>query len=85
VDSWVLSCRAFSRRIEHHCIQELFQRFGIEEIQFDFARTERNGPTSEFFSRLLSREPEPGMRLTKREFEANCPQLFATLLDPVSA
>lgn len=85
VDSWVMSCRAFSRRIEYQCIQELFERFHVREMRFDFARTERNGPLSEFFSHLASREPEPGLRLTREEFEANRPRLFATVSDPVSA
>ncbi|MBV9034274.1 MAG: hypothetical protein JO182_07245, partial [Acidobacteriaceae bacterium] len=85
VDSWVMSCRAFSRRIEYHCIQELFERFSLREMRFDFARTERNGPLSEFFSRLLNREPEPDLQLPREEFEANRPKLFATVSDPVSA
>ena len=26
VDAWVMSCRAFSRRIEHQCLKYLFER-----------------------------------------------------------
>src|SRR5262249_59422181 len=30
VDTWVMSCRAFARRIEHHCLEILFEHFGLE-------------------------------------------------------
>ena len=29
VDTWVMNCRAFSRRIEHKCLDLLFDRFGV--------------------------------------------------------
>ena len=28
IDHWVMSCRAFSRRIEHGCLQRVFEKFG---------------------------------------------------------
>jgi FkbH-like protein len=48
VTSWVLSCRAFSRRIEHHMIEYLFQRRGATAIRLAFKPTGRNGPFQEF-------------------------------------
>src|SRR4029079_2415855 len=29
VDVWVMSCRAFSRRIEHQCLRQLFDTFNV--------------------------------------------------------
>lgn len=49
VSNWVMSCRAFSRRIEHHTLDALFRHSGAEEIEFAFQPTERNQPLQEFF------------------------------------
>jgi FkbH-like protein len=48
VDSWVMSCRAFSRRIEHHTVASLFRHFGFDEIDFGYQPTDRNQPLQEF-------------------------------------
>lgn len=48
VQSWVMSCRAFSRRIEFHCVQYLFETFAIDDIVFEVQETGRNGPLLEF-------------------------------------
>ena len=32
VEVWAASCRAFSRRIEHRCLERLFDRFGADAI-----------------------------------------------------
>src|SRR5262249_16456160 len=53
IDVWVMSCRAFSRRIEHRCLDQLFQCFGVAQIAFDYQPTPRNGPLRDFFSSLL--------------------------------
>jgi len=50
VDVWVLSCRAFSRRIEHHMADRLFARLGIGGLRLSFQLTERNGPMAEFMA-----------------------------------
>ena len=52
VDAWVLSCRAFSRRIEHHMTDRLFARLGIPELRLSFQPTERNGPAAEFVAKF---------------------------------
>lgn len=56
VSHWVLSCRAFSRRIEHHMLDSLLRRSGAEEIEFAFTQTERNQPLQEFLGRIGARE-----------------------------
>jgi FkbH-like protein len=76
VECWVMSCRAFARRIEHRCLEQLFARFQIEEIAFQFRPTPKNGPLQAFFEELLGRPPEPGCRLPRSAFLAKCPQLF---------
>ena len=77
LDTWVLSCRAFSRRIEHHVLRELFEVFGAESIVMDFLPTERNAPLQEFLSRIAAAAPQPSLRLPKRVFLENCPLLYA--------
>jgi len=51
VSHWVMSCRAFSRRIEHHILDSLFRHTNAEEIEFTFEATERNQPLQEFSPR----------------------------------
>ena len=65
VDTWVLSCRAFSRRIEHHVLQELFAVLPIAEIDFDFQTTTKNGPARQFFAEFLGAEPTGPFRLSR--------------------
>jgi FkbH-like protein len=76
IDAWVMSCRSFSRRVEHQCLRYLFCRFGVEEIRLDYAKTERNGPLQDFFASLLGTSlPGAGLTLSRAEFEAACPAL----------
>ena len=70
LDSWAMSCRAFSRQIEHRCLQELCSRFDVDEIEFDFAATDRNKPFQAFLSDMLGEPPFPGCILRR----AKCPQ-----------
>ena len=74
IDTWVMSCRAFSRRIEHQCVRRLFQTFEVEELVLDFFQTPRNGPLTEFLGSFAP--PQPGFRLTRPVFDAACPPLF---------
>ena len=43
LEHWVMSCRAFNRRIEHACLAWLFEKTGVREIRTTALRTERNG------------------------------------------
>jgi FkbH-like protein len=76
VETWVMSCRAFSRRIEHRCVELLFDHFGVEEIVFDFEPTARNGPLLEFFGEITGAINPGPLRLRKADFTRNCPALF---------
>jgi FkbH-like protein len=76
LDHWVMSCRAFSRRIEHSCLLRLFHRFEAEEAVFDFVPTARNGPLQEFFAGVLGANPERNPSIQREEFVRNCPLLY---------
>jgi FkbH-like protein len=65
VDVWVMSCRAFSRRIEHKCLKELFARFDVDEIVLDFAPSPRNGPFRSFLEEVCGPGVGPACRLSK--------------------
>jgi FkbH-like protein len=76
VAAWVMSCRAFSRRIEHHSLKRLFEKFDADEAVFDFRLTERNGPTQDFFLELAGEPPQPGLKISRTLFLEKAPPLF---------
>lgn len=79
VDTWVMSCRAFSRRIEHACLDYLFEKFGATRIVFEFEPTERNRPFQEFLTSLIGEELHPGVALDKERFANHKPALHHTV------
>jgi len=76
IDAWVMSCRAFSRRIEYQCLKYLFEKFKAEAIVFDFEATPRNGPLQEFFRPWLDGVPTGTFSLSRRSFFEKVPTLF---------
>jgi FkbH-like protein len=52
ISTWVMSCRAFSRRIEFHTLGCLFEASGAPNIAFAFRPTQRNRPLQEFFQAI---------------------------------
>jgi predicted enzyme involved in methoxymalonyl-ACP biosynthesis len=76
-----MSCRAFSRRIEHRCLQELFERFDVDHIEFEFERTSRNGPTEEFLSSILGEAPTQNRRLSREHFMKSSIDTFQKVLE----
>lgn len=76
VDSWVMSCRAFSRRIEYQCLKQLFEKFDAEEICFDYQATSRNGPLQEFFTGLFGTPSTTDLRFSRAAFCEKSPSLF---------
>ena len=74
IDVWVMSCRAFSRRIEHHTLDHIYSKYGVEQVMLAYAATDRNGPLQEFlgsFGGLGS----PPLSIQRATFRANCPAL----------
>lgn len=77
VDHWVMSCRAFSRRIEHQCLKWVFDRFQSDSVWLQFAPTPRNGPTQDFLLSLLGNLPtQKPLRVSRQVFVENCPALY---------
>jgi FkbH-like protein len=76
IDVWVMSCRAFSRRIEHKCIDTLFTELNASDIEFNFAPSQRNEPVRRFFSAMTGKAPDREFRMTKAQFADVCPPLY---------
>jgi FkbH-like protein len=70
IDTWVMSCRAFSRRIEYTCLEEIFSRLGVDDIELDYVRTDRNNPLCEFLGEILGEAPWPGCTISRQALEA---------------
>ena len=69
VSTWVMSCRAFSRRIEFHTLQYLFETSDAKSITLAFRATERNQPLQEFIQAIgLETAGGTGVILTRDEF-----------------
>jgi len=73
ISSWVMSCRAFSRRVEYATLSYLFESLKLDKILFRFEKTERNTPLQEFFASLGISNAAP--EISRSEFEARCPAL----------
>jgi FkbH-like protein len=74
LESWVMSCRAFSRRIEFHCLEHLYERFGVDEIVFQIMKTDRNGPMVEFLEGLTEATVEQPLSLSRAAFFLRAPE-----------
>jgi len=79
IDCWVLSCRAFSRRIEHHTLKYVFDTLGVKEVALDFRKTDRNGPLQEFVESLHPRASRQFLKITAEELERVCPLMCHSL------
>ena len=75
IDTWVMSCRAFARRVEYHCLSYLFDRFGGDEIAIAYRPTDRNAPVREFLTSLIGTTPDGPVRLAREAFEERVPAL----------
>ncbi len=79
MDAWVLSCRAFSRRIEHATMDAIFANLAVESIKFQYSATERNTPIQAYLRSILGRNPDENSRLSKSDFYKACPPLRHTV------
>jgi FkbH-like protein len=75
VNSWVMSCRAFSRRIEHQTLKQLFEKFDADSLSFDFQPTDRNGPLQDLFKEFWG-APDLRPVLSRDFFYEKAPRLF---------
>jgi FkbH-like protein len=81
VDHWVMSCRAFSRSIEHRCLDWLFEHYDAGEIDLQFVSTPRNGPLQEFLATFLGPQPWESVRIPRALFKEKCPVLYHSVLE----
>jgi len=76
INYWVMSCRAFSRRIEQQCLNWLFEEFDLQEIHLDYQQTERNKPIHDFLSSVTATPLDNDARISRARFFEKCPSLF---------
>ncbi len=76
INYWVMSCRAFSRRIEHQCLSWLFQNFDLQEITFAYQPTDRNKPIQDFLASITTTPLTGDVRVLRIGFSGKCPSLF---------
>jgi FkbH-like protein len=76
VECWVMSCRAFARRIEHQTLSLLFDSTECREIEFRFAPTPKNGPLQDFMAGVLDEIPTGTFTMSRQQFEETCPPLY---------
>jgi FkbH-like protein len=67
---WVMSCRAFSRRIEHQCLKQLLN--GWDLVRLRWQPTDRNGPMRDFLAEIAPGNPV----ITRADFDRRCPPMF---------
>ncbi len=80
IRAWVMSCRALSRRIEHHCLRFVFDAFAIDRVTIDYQPTDRNAPFREFLVSLLDAAPQPAECLTRQALSERGPALVHRVL-----
>lgn len=76
IHTWVMSCRAFGRRIEYQCLKAVLDRFPVETVVFQFAPTARNGYLQEFAKSLLGEKPAGPFSISRADFLEKCPTLY---------
>jgi len=81
IATWVMSCRAFSRRIEYQSLLQIFRKFSPGEIVFEYRATGRNAPIQAFLTQVLEQPPAPDIRLTFDQFEARRPKLYHKVIE----
>jgi FkbH-like protein len=79
VDHWVMSCRAFARRIEYGTLAALFQRFECTSLCLDFEETGNNRPIQTFLSSFATAPSSGPVWIERDAFEANRPTLYHTV------
>jgi FkbH-like protein len=76
ISSWVMSCRAFSRRIEYQTLSLIFNQFDQQNIMLNFQDSGRNGPFRDFLKTLPTDTSRSDICLEKRDFDKVCPHLY---------
>ena len=75
VTHWVMSCRAFGRRIEYAMLRSLFSKEHIEAVTLSYKETPRNTVFKEFIDRLATVNGS-SPNVTRDAFSNACPALY---------
>ena len=81
ITTWVMSCRAFARRIEYQCLKSLFENDGAREIVIALTPTPKNQPAQDFLNALCGPPVNGAFRLTPAQFAEKCPALYHHVLE----
>jgi len=84
IDTWVMSCRAFSRHIEYRCLEYLFESLNVAEIELAFEPTPRNGPLREFLLQFGAGELKAPLRIQRETFMTRKPPLAQKIKEVAS-
>jgi FkbH-like protein len=76
VDTWVMSCRAFARRIEYAILDFLLRKFDLRTIELAYERTSRNGPFGDFLQQICGTIEPSLVKIERSGFVERCPPLF---------
>jgi FkbH-like protein len=76
VQHWVLSCRAFARRIEYRMLEVLFRTLDVRSIEFRYNQTEKNQAFGHFLQGLMGSTVSGPVVMTRHAFDAVCPNLY---------
>ncbi len=80
LDTWVLSCRAFARNIEHQCLRTLFAAYpAVEEIRLAYAATSKNAPLRAFLESIGVEFATGTVCVTRTSFAAHATALSHTV------
>ncbi len=75
LQTWVMSCRAFSRLIEYMCLQHLFSKLDVEQVELKFVPTDRNRVMQDFLQQLNDAPAEPNLCVSRSQYAQKCPAL----------
>lgn len=81
VTHWVLSCRAFARRIEHAILAFVAARAGGRRVRLPFAPTAKNAPTARFLETVTGTSPTGMLEIDPQELLARLPAVRPTPRD----
>jgi FkbH-like protein len=82
IDAWAMSCRAFARRVEHHTLRHVFDRFAVDALALGFHPTTRNGAVREFLTSLGGQQSRGRLHVTRESFDRGAPPLVHRVVDP---
>lgn len=76
LEHWVLSCRAFARRIEYRMLDVLYRTLDVRAIEFGYNQTDKNKAFGHFLKGLMGITVSGPVVMTRNAFDAVCPKLY---------